>query len=124
MTSWVITSKGERKWPRRKSLAKLKDALRAKTQRTIGQSLAAMITNLNPTLRGWYGYFQHSHETTFTALDRWVRTRLRSLLRSRRGGRGRARGADHQRWPNAFFAEQGLFSLETAHASARQSSGR
>lgn len=28
------------------------------------------------------------------------------------------------RWPNAFFAEQGLFSLTTAYAQARQSSRR
>ena len=38
--------------------------------------------------------------------------------------KGRGRGADHQRWPNAFFAEQGLFSLVAAHAQARQSSRR
>ncbi|MGO8817906.1 MAG: group II intron maturase-specific domain-containing protein, partial [Terriglobia bacterium] len=87
-------------------------------------SLAAIITNLNRTLRGWYGYFQHRHVTTFTALDQWVRTRLRGILRRRRGGRGRARGADHQRWPNAFFSEQGVFSLITAQATTRQSSGR
>jgi RNA-directed DNA polymerase len=29
--------------------------------------------------------------------------------------------ADHQRWPNAFFAEHGLFTLTAAHALARQS---
>jgi len=115
---------GGTRWPRRKSLAKLKDTLRAKTRRTNGQSLSVIITNLNRTLRGWYGYFQHSHATTFTALDQWVRTRLRSILRKRRGRHGRARGADHQRWPNAFFTACGLFSLLTAHATARQSSGR
>jgi threonine/homoserine/homoserine lactone efflux protein len=26
-------------------------------------------TNLNRTLRGWFGYFQHSHGTTFSSLD-------------------------------------------------------
>ena len=36
----------------------------------------------------------------------------------------RGRGRDHQRWPNAFFAEQGLFNLTTAHALARQSVSR
>ena len=112
------------RWPRRKSLDKLKDTLRAKTRRTNGQSLSVIITNLNRTLRGWYGYFQHSHATTFRALDQWVRTRLRSILRKRRGQSGFGRGADHQRWPNAFFTECGLFSLLTAHATARQSSGR
>lgn len=34
------------------------------------------------------------------------------------------KGGDFHRWPNAFFAEQGLFSLVTAHAAACQSSRR
>jgi len=112
------------KWPRRKSAEKFRDTIRAKTRRTAGQSLAAIIVDLNRTLQGWFEYFQHSHYPTFAPLDRWVRMRLRSILRWRRGGQGRGRGADHQRWPNAFFAEQGLFSLATAHASASQSSRR
>ena len=28
---------------------------------------------------------------------------------------------DHQRWPNAFFAAQGLFTLQEAYERARQS---
>jgi RNA-directed DNA polymerase len=115
---------GGTRWPRRKSLDKFKDTMRAKTRRPHGQSLAVIITNLNRTLRGWYGYFQHSHATAFTAVDQWLRTRRRSILHKRRRQRGRARGADHQRWPNAFFAACGLFSLVTAHATARQSSRR
>jgi hypothetical protein len=31
---------------------------------------------------------------------------------------------DHWRWPNVYFAKQGLFSLELAHAQACQSSRR
>jgi len=111
-------------WPRRKSLDKLKNAIRAKTRRTNGQSLAANIGALNRTLRGWFGYFQHSYYTTFEVLDKWIRMRLRTVLRHHQGGTGRARGTDHQRWPNAFFAEHGLFSLVAAHAAARQSSRR
>lgn len=113
-----------RKWPRRKSERKLRDAIRAQTRRTQGQSLQATIIALNRTLVGWFGYFKHSHKTTFATLDHWVRRRLRSILRRRRGGQGPGRGADHQRWPNAYFAKQGLFSLATAHALAGQSSGR
>ena len=113
-----------RKWPRRKSERKFRDTIRAKTQRTYGQSLAAAIADLNRTLVGWFGYFKHSHKTTFATLDGWVRRRLRSILRRRRGGQGRGRGADHQRWPKAYFAERGLFSLATAHAIAGQSSRR
>ena len=110
-----------RRWPREKSLAKFKDSLRAKTRRTAGHSLRAIIDGLNPMLRGWFAYFQHSYRTTFPDLDGWLRRRLRSLLRRRRGRRGIARGADHQRWTNNFFAEQGLFSLQRAHALACQS---
>lgn len=113
-----------RRWPRSKSLAKLKDTVRAKTRRRSGHSLEAIITDLNPALRGWYGYFQHSHRTTFAALDGWIRGRLRSLLRERQGRDGVAGGEDHRRWRNAFFAGFGLFSLHDAHAAACQSSRR
>jgi RNA-directed DNA polymerase len=109
------------RWPRTKSLRKLKDRLRLKTRRTNGHSLPVIIANVNVTLQGWFAYFKHSHCTAFAPLDQWVRMRLRSILRKRQGRRGRGRGADHQRWPNAFFAAHGLFSLTTAHVSACQS---
>jgi len=112
------------RWPRRKSERKFRDTVRAKTRRTQGQSLAATIVDLNRTLKGWFGYFKHSHQLTFATLDRWVRMRLRSILRHRHGRQGRGRGADHQRWPNAYFAELGLFSLVMARATAGQSSRR
>jgi RNA-directed DNA polymerase len=108
-------------WPRTRSMQKLKDNLRTQTQRTNGQSLPCIIATVNRTLRGWFGYFQHSYYTTYGPLDAWVRMRLRSVLRHRHGRRGRGRGADHQRWPNKFFAKQGLFRLLTAHCSACQS---
>lgn len=112
-----------RKWPRRKSLDKLQDTIRAKTpRRSGGQSLQATITDLNRTLVGWFEYFKHSAPRTFRMLDQWIRMRLRSILRNRTHRRGRGRGEDTHRWPNAFFAEQGLYSLVTAHALACQSS--
>lgn len=111
-----------KKWPRRKSLQKLKDAIRAKTKRTNGYSLVAIISNLNRTLVGWHEYFKHSHKTTFPRMDGWIRMRLRSVLRKRHRGHGRGSGGDHLRWPNAYFAKHGLFSLVTAHSLACQSS--
>ncbi len=113
-----------RRFPRPKSLKKFKEAIRAKTQRTNGRSLSMIIADVNRTLRGWFEYFKHSYRTTFPSLDGWVRMRLRSILRKRQGGRGRGRGKDHQRWRNAYFAEQGLYSLTTAYALASQSSRR
>jgi RNA-directed DNA polymerase len=113
-----------RHWPREKSIQKLKDTVRAKTPRNRGQSLAVIIDDLNRTLRGWFQYFQHSPRHTLSHLDAWVRMRLRSMLRRRHRHRGRGRGRDHQRWPNAYFAERELYSLTTAHDLACQSARR
>lgn len=113
-----------RRFPRQKSQMKFKDTIRGKTKRTSGRSLQATIADVNRTLRGWYEYFKHSGPTAFPSLDAWIRMRLRSILRKRAGRQGRGRGIDHHRYPNAFFAEQGLFCLTTAHARERQSSRR
>ena len=111
----------DRRWPRKKSLIKLKNAVRQKTRRANGHSLAVIIDDVNRTLVGWFGYFKHSHGS-FRGLDGWIRLRLRSILRKRAGDRGRGDGlADARRWPTTFFATQGLFSLAQAHASYRQS---
>ena len=115
--------KGTR-WPRRKSLKKLKDVVRSKTGRSNGHSLAVIIEEVNGTLRGWFEYFKHSNKWTFPSIDSWVRRRIRSILRKRKGFKGISRGHDHQRWPNHFFRDHGLFSLVEAHASLLQSSRR
>jgi RNA-directed DNA polymerase len=108
--------------PRDKSMQKLKNTLRQKTKRSSGDSLPFIISNLNQTLRGWFVYFQHSRPPwVFERLDAWIRMRLRSLLRKRRGRTGRGRGTDHNRWPNRFFARQGLFNLKEAHTQVVQS---
>jgi RNA-directed DNA polymerase len=109
-----------RRFPRKKSMMKFKETLRGKTKRTNGQSLQAVIVDVNRTLRGWFEYFKHSWHTTFPEIDGWVRMRLRSILRKRAGRRGRGRGRDHHRYPNAYFAQQGLFNLTTAHAQECQ----
>jgi len=110
--------------PRNKSLKKLKDTIRSKTGRSNGHSLAVIIEDVNGTLRGWFEYFKHSHKWTFAPIDSWVRRRIRSILRGRIGLKGISRGHDHQRWPNQFFRDHGLFSLVDAHASLLQSSRR
>lgn len=111
-------------WPRRKSLIALKDAIRSKTRRTNGRGLETIIQDVNQTLRGWFTYFRRSQRWVFPRLDRWIRVRLRSILRKRHKGSGRGRGKDHFRWPNAFFTDRGLFSLTAAHESYSQPSRR
>lgn len=107
--------------PRKKSMDKIKEAIRHKTRRTSGESMKCIVGELNASLRGWYIYFKHSHKTTFPRIDSWIRMRLRSILRKRRGGKGKGRGVDHQRWPNAYFANLGLFAVTAAHALDCQS---
>jgi len=118
------TRRGIRHWVRPKSIRKLKTTLRTKTPRKSGQSLPCIIAGVNRVLQGWFAYFKHSRPFVFAPVDRWVRQRLRAILRKRRKRRGPAKGWDFHRWPNAFFAAQGLYSLVAAHASARQSSRR
>jgi RNA-directed DNA polymerase len=107
------------KWPRQKSLMKLKDRVRAKTSRLDGRSLSDIVADVNRSLRGWYQYFQHSKANTFSAVDGYVRRRLRSLLEKRRGRTRQGLGAAQQRWPNAWFAHSGLLSLAAEHEWTR-----
>lgn len=109
-----------RRLVRKKSLKALKDKVRSRTIRSRGDSLERIIADLNPVLRGWFGYFKHATPGLFGFVDGFVRRRLRAILRKqeKRPGLGRCQ-ADHQRWPNAFFARQGLFTLTAAHAQAR-----
>ena len=107
---------------RNKSLNRFKDTIRAKTRRTRGDSLECIVVDLNRTLRGWFMYFKHAHPRTFIVLDKFIRRRLRAVLRKqdKRPGFG-ATHDDHQRWPNAFFANAGLLALHTAWQNARYS---
>ena len=113
------------RWPRKKSLKKFKDTIRVKTKRNNGRSLKVIIEDVNRTTRGWFEYFKHSHRTTFKPLDGFIRRRLRTILKRRKGRKGKARTMrDHISWPNAYFTEQGLLTLEAAYAKALQSSKR
>jgi RNA-directed DNA polymerase len=110
------------RWVRKKSLMGLRDKIRALTKRNRGDSIEVIITSLNPLLRGWFGYFQHAHRYTFSSVDGFVRRRLRAILRRQlhRPGQGRCL-RDHTRWPNAFFANLGLFTMSETLRLARQS---
>ena len=116
--------RGDLRLPRTKSLTKFKDAVRAKTKRCSGRSMPAICARLSRQLRGWFAFFRHCHWIVFRDLDGWIRGRLRSILRKRLHRRGRERRPDHQRWPNTFFEQHGLYSLSAAHVRFVQSSQR
>jgi RNA-directed DNA polymerase len=96
---------------RPKSLRKLRECIKPKTRRNNGKSMDAIVADINRTLKGWFGYFKHVLPSELGEIDQWLRMRLRSILRKRRGGRGRGRGQDHHRWPNRYFTGLGLFCL-------------
>jgi RNA-directed DNA polymerase len=81
------------KWPRKKSLMKLKERVRTMTPRMAGRSLKEIVAEVNRTLRGGYGYFQHSKPNPFQNVDGYMRRRLRSRLQWRLDGRGKGIGA-------------------------------
>jgi RNA-directed DNA polymerase len=99
------------KWPRQKSEQKFKEAIRLRTRRSEGRPLKEIIGRVNWSVRGWGGYFQGGVRNVPERLEKWVRMRLRSILRKRDKRKGRGRGRDHNRYTNAYFAEQGLISL-------------
>ena len=109
-----------RRFVREKSLRAFKDKVRARTIRSRGDSLERIIADLNPMLRGWFGYFKHARPRLFRRIDQIIRRRLRAVLRKqeKRPSMGRSE-ADHKRWTNAFFADHGLFTLLAAHDDAR-----
>lgn len=111
-----------RRWVRKKSLQGFKDKIRQKTARTRGDSMSVIVADLTPTIKGWFGYFKHAYRGTFPTLDGFIRRRLRAILRKqdKRPGMGRCR-EDHTRWPNAYFANLGLFTMTQAYQLASQS---
>jgi len=116
---------GGKRWPRDKSVQQLRDAVRAKTPRKRGYSIQCIISDVNRSLRGWFEYFKlGSYLSDYRKLDQWIRMRLRSILRRRRKRKGRGRGKDHQRWPDRYFADNGLFALLDAYLLVRQSAER
>jgi len=105
--------RGGKKWPRQKSLQKLQEKLRPLTRRTNGRSLGEIVAKVNPILRGWHGYFRDSYYSGLKGPDGWLRRRLRAMLRKREKHPGYGLSeTDSRRWPNRWFAAQGLFSLE------------
>jgi RNA-directed DNA polymerase len=112
--------RGEQIHPRRESLAKMRARIKELTPRKRPGSMASIARELTRILRGWFTYFRHCHWSIFKALDSKIRSRLRRLL-IRRHRKNPERLPRHNRWPNAYFAKVGLYSLREAHFRFAQS---
>lgn len=112
--------RGKFRFPREKSHTKLLTTIRELTPRKSGDSMNTIIQKLNPVLRGWFNYFRHAFWNIFRDYDGYLRTRLRRIL-LKRHRKNPKRLSRTQRWPNAYFTEQGLYSLNEAHLRFVQS---
>lgn len=112
--------RGDKIYPRRESLAKMKARINELTPRKRSGSIEMIASELNRTLIGWFGYFRHCRWTIYYDLDLQVRRRLRRLL-LKRHRKNPERLPRHQRWPNAYFTKAGLYSLREAHFRFAQS---
>ena len=107
-----------------KKLTALKTKIRELTPRSSGTSMSEIIRRLNQTLRGVFEYFKHvstlgrNGATELSLLDSRVRFRLRRLLGKRRGQLLSGRSLkSNQQWPNQYFHDLGLYSLDVARQS-------
>ncbi len=116
--------KGLIAYPTRKSIRRFRDRVRMLTRRSAQRKTAALIEELNPTLRGWAEYYKRAHvRTLFHKLDGWIVRRIWS----HRFRRWRTRG-----WiqlPKAkLYEEFGLVNLISlipslgSHSRSRASS--
>lgn len=112
--------RGDKIYPRRESLVKMKARIKELTHRKRPGSIESIAKELNRVLMGWFGYFRHCRWTIFKDLDAKIRSRLRRLLLKRHRTNPQ-RLPRQQRWPNDYFAKVGLYSLRAAHFRFDQS---
>ena len=64
-------------YPRQKSIAHFKEQIRKRTSRKAPVTMAVLIQQLNPVIRGWGNYYRKAHvRKLFNQLDRWIVRRL------------------------------------------------
>ncbi len=94
--------------PQRKKRTALLRELKEVFRRSRSQPVEALITEINPKLRGWVNYFRIGHASRcFAFIRQWVEKRVRRHLM---GARNR-RGFGWKRWSTAWLHETlGLFA--------------
>jgi group II intron reverse transcriptase/maturase len=105
------------------SVARFKGNLRALFRRGRGRSLARVIEEATPTLRGWMNYFRLAEtKGVFEDLDGWFRRKLRAILwrqwkRPRtRARKMRQRGIEEARaWKSAYNGHGPWWNAGASH---------
>jgi RNA-directed DNA polymerase len=101
-----------KRFVRTKSQTKIKDRIRGLTPRNQAKSLKEVITNLNRTLMGWFNYFNSAEKKYFSSI-RWVHPTTESPAAQTNKSKGVGKSREcHERWPNSFFAKEGLFTID------------
>ena len=109
-------------WPRPSSLMKVKDSIRYITRRNNPHCMEAICAQLLFRFRGWFNYFKHSNEYTFTEVDGFTRRRLRRIQMKRIRQRGTGKYLSQQkRWNNDWFKSRGYVSLYSMFEAEVQS---
>jgi group II intron reverse transcriptase/maturase len=100
------------RWPSVRSLKRVRQRVKELTdRRQLGvKDVRVIITNLNPVLRGWGGYFRTGNAARkFNQVDTYVWKRLHRFMVKRKGRNLRAGEADG--WTRDFFLGHGLYRL-------------
>lgn len=91
---------------RPKSIDKFKQRVQHLTRRQQGRNVDAVLSDLNPVIRGWARYFGVGNiHRLFTKLDKWIRMRIRCFRFKRRAR------TDNERLRNVKLELWGLLSL-------------
>jgi len=117
--------RGSQRWPREKSVKRLKAQLREKTRRNRPDPMERICQEVASPLRGWYVYYREGNSAAVMGkVSSWVRRRLRSILHRRRKGRGIGKQHLNFKWTKAHFEAWGFFDMSTQLYSYRYSHQR
>jgi hypothetical protein len=99
------------RWPSTTSVKRVRQRVKELTPRTAcHRDLRETIAMINPVIRGWGAYFATGNATgKFNQVDSYVWSRLRALVRKRKGRNLRA--GEMARWTRQAFHHLGLHKL-------------
>jgi len=103
-------------WPSQRSMKRIRDKVRTVIDRDDRPSLAEIVEQLNPIVRGWGNYFSRLNSSRhFWKVDGYVFYKLRRWLRRKHQRVGRAFWST----PPTFFVKAGLYTLHGTVAYGR-----